>query len=112
MAGAAAVALERRERFVLVPAEERAVGPLQRLVVDLLEVLLADVGDDEPWALGGDVVEREAPRIAQPVAEDLIAPAPADEWVRARDPVVPSPARVTRVDAEDLAEQRPFVLRV
>ena len=71
--------------------------------VDLLDLVLADVADDEV-AVGA--VEREAPRVAQAVGVDLAARARApDERVRRRDRVRP-PARRLRVDAQDLAQQR------
>ncbi len=53
----------------------------------------------------GAAVEREAPRVAQPVGVDLPARArAAHERVRARDPVRVG-ARAARVDAQELAEQ-------
>jgi hypothetical protein len=87
-----------------VPPE---VGPralASRKEVDLLDVLLPDVADHE---VARAAVEREAVRVAKPVRVDLRAGAAAmDERVVVGDPVRTASVG-TRIDAEDLPEQRP-----
>src|SRR5215211_4166300 len=89
------------------PAEVPAAAGAHE--VDLLDLVLADVADRQ---VAVAAVEREPPRVAQPVGVDLVARAgPPDEGVRARYAVGARSGRA-RVDPQDLAEQRAEVLRV
>src|SRR4029078_3825388 len=95
-----------------VPAEVVAAAPLppSRAAgdeVDLLDLVLADVADDEG---AGSAVEREAPRIPQPIRVDLRegAGAPA-EGIVGRDRVA---AVRLWVDPDQLGEHPAQVLAV
>src|SRR5205814_1204826 len=96
--------LEAAASLEVAPAEVAPGGRAARLEVDLLEAILPHVADGER---AGGAVEREAPRIAQPVRVDLGPAAAAAERVAAWDPV--AAARV-RVDAQQFAEQGAEVL--
>src|SRR4029077_13736501 len=91
------------------PAEVDPACISPRAEVDLLDVVLTDVADRD---VAGAPIEREAPRVAQPVGVDrrLHTRAP-DERVVTRDRVRP-PAGRPRIDPQDLPEQRPEVLSV
>ena len=90
--------------LILRPAEVRTPGAVARLVVDLLLRVLTDVPDRDPPA-----VERESPRVTEAPREDLIQTRLADQGVGVRNRE--APVR-TRVDAEDLAEQRVELVRL
>src|SRR5262249_51544514 len=61
----------------------------------------------------GGGVDREPPRVAQPVVPDLLLRAhDPDERVVDRDAVQVRLAGLARVDPQDLPRQRPQVLRV
>ena len=103
----ARVRVGRRQDLALVaaPPEVQAAAPAggRGREVDLLAVALADVRDRE---VAGRAIEREAPRVAQPVRPDRVA-----ERVVGRDGVG-ARRGAARVDAQDLAEQRVRALRV
>src|SRR5215211_5102315 len=96
-------AVERRERLKGGPAEIRTARLRERQEVDLLEAILARIGDGD---VAGDAVERDPSRVPQPIRPDLVAPRPADEGVAGRDRV----AARRWVDPQDLAEQLAPVL--
>ena len=85
------------------PAEVRPRSLAGTDEVDLLDLVLPDVADRQ---VPRRAVEREAPRVAQAVGVDLAARAlAADERVVVGDRVRVG-AALTRVDAQDLPEQR------
>src|SRR5262249_35066474 len=92
----------RVRAFESVPTEVRAGLFAGREAVDLLPRALPDVGDPQVAGLG---VEREAPRVPQPVHPDLGPATARHERVVGRDRVRQRAAR-RGVDAQDLAEQR------
>src|SRR4051794_15842874 len=95
--------------LVHAPAEVPAARAARAREVDLLHRVLADVADRQ---VAGAAVEREAPRVAEPVGVDLAARAGAPrERVRRGNGVRPRPAPA-RVDPEDLPEHRAQALRV
>src|SRR5215216_3500616 len=66
----------------VVPTEVRAAKMLARGEVDLLPAALPDIADQDVTS-----TEREAKRVPQPERVDLVAAAPADEWIALRDAV-------------------------
>ena len=102
-------ALEGVGALHLVPAQVGALAGVEagdgREPVDLLEGVLADVGDPE---VAGGAVEGEPPRVAHAVEPDLgRALVAVGERVARRDAVGgPSSRAALRVDAQDLAEER------
>src|SRR5262249_62052762 len=76
-----------------VPAEVGTARRAHGRVVELLELVLADVADRDPWLRAADLVEGEAERVAQAVAVDLVAAGLADERVAGGDRVRPAAAR-------------------
>ena len=89
--GAAVFVLVGGEALEGVPAEVGAARRGDGRVVELLELVLADVADRDPRLRGADRVEGEAEGVAQAVAVDLVAARLADEGV-AR----PAPSRACR----------------
>src|SRR5260370_3830908 len=72
------------------------------LVIDLLDLTLADVPDEE---IAGGAIEAEAPGIAQPIGPDLRARARlVDEGIVGRDGILLARRGVVHVDAQDLPE--------
>ena len=105
--GLVAVAVEDRVSLKKVPAEVGAAGAVGAEMVDLFELVLADVCDCNRPALG---VEGEAIRIAQAQRVDLAGAVGASrERVGVGNGVAPA---LLRVEAKQLAEQARPVLRV
>src|SRR5215218_33526 len=71
--GAAVLVAVRREALERVPAEVGAGGGRDGGVVELLELVLADVADRDPGLSGARRVEGEAEGVAETVAVDLVA---------------------------------------
>ena len=99
--GVGSEALER------VPAEVGAARGRDGRVVELLELVLADVADRDPRLRGADRVEGEAEGVAQAVAVDLVAAALADERVASSGPSRAGRRTRPRIDPQQLAEQAP-----
>src|SRR4051812_904086 len=109
--GAAVFVAVLGEALEGVPAEVRAAGRGDRRVVELLELVLADVADRDPRLLRRGGVEGEAEGVAQPVAVDLIAAGLADERVVGRRRVGLA-AGGARVDPQQLPQQHVLALGV
>jgi hypothetical protein len=99
------VAVELVRALHQVPAEVGAGQLVERDPVDLLPRVLADVGEPE---VPGLAVEREPPRVAQPVGDDLPrGVVDVEEGVVGRDPVG---LGGQRVDPQQRPERRGQVL--
>src|SRR5204862_6738048 len=85
-----------------VPTEVRAGAPAPGHEVDLLPLVLTDVGDPQ---VAGLAIPGEPPRVAEPVGPDLGQPAAPGERIVGRDRVLAAGGR-PRVDPQDLAQHR------
>ena len=90
-----------------VPAEVRAptdaVSPCPAAgEVDLLELALSDVADPQ---IARGAIEREPPRISEPVRPDLVATGAVDERVARRNRVRLAVRGRDRADPQDLPQQ-------
>ena len=103
--GAAARRVRAEGSLVEVPAVILPADARRRLVVNLLDLPLADVTDVE---IAGRLVEREAPGVAQPVGPDLVEARDGGIRVVGRDGV----RRRVDVDPQQLAQERREALAV
>ena len=90
------------------PSRSSPPGGAGAQVVDLFPGFLAHVADRQRT---GQPIEREPIWVAEPVGIDLVPSGLTDERVRARDRVLLI-AALTRVDPDQLAEQRVAILGV
>ncbi len=96
--------------FVEGPTVVLAAVARGGLVIDLLDLTLADVPDEE---IAGGAIEAEAPGIAQPIGPDLGARARlVDKGVAGWDGILPAHRSMVHVDAQDLPEQGGLPLAV
>jgi hypothetical protein len=95
-----------------VPPAVVAAGPPAGLVVDLLPLVLANVGGDHrAGAPAGRIVERIAPRVTPAEAPDLRPSAAANKRIVRRNCVTDRMGvRHADVDPKHLAEERPWIL--
>jgi hypothetical protein len=95
--------------LVAAPAEVHAPARVRRRCeVDLLPVVLTDVGERE---VAGLPIEREAPRVPESVSPDLVAAGNAYEGIVGGDRVGLSVGAELGIDPQELAAQVLEVLR-